>query len=154
MTINNPPVFNRIIASGGEIGTVSVASGVMEWTFDAVKSYPDALARVGGNPIFQWSTSGNWNMATSGNLIVSYPFPTADIVGGYVIVTDNAGGRSVVNMAWDSTEFTAPFGMAPVFIDVNPSMGQTTFTLRRRNIGTFDYTPWNNAAYEVVIYHT
>ena len=101
MTINNPPVFNRIIASGGEIGTVEVTGGVMQWTFDNTETNVDTIESGVGVTTQLYTADEDWDMFLLNQINIALPFARANTLSIEVLLLDtpsDANYRSPVGI--------------------------------------------------------
>ena len=80
MNINNPPVFNRIIASGGEIGTVAVSGKSMQWQFDGVDASVDTVIASNNDSVKTFVGTVIWPMQGQASVTLGLPVPQANIL--------------------------------------------------------------------------
>lgn len=95
MNINNPPVFNRIIASGGEIGTVAVANNVMQWSFDNVAADVAAVRDASGVRTGFETVSAAWNMQTNNAVNLQFTPATDDVIEMVAMLVANVTGAII-----------------------------------------------------------
>lgn len=153
MTINNPPVFNRIIASGGEIGTVAVSGKTMSWQFDGSDATVDSLITAQNTNLQIASSSVVWNMDTTASVITQFFLsPSAVVMVSLMLFNQDTTDRYPFNIGPIQTGDTivTTQGVSVTLTDVG---GNARFTLSRDNTSRYNAVAFNDMVATITIAH-
>lgn len=151
MTINNPPVFNRIIASGGQIGTVAVSGKTMTWQFDGSEATVDSLITAQNNNLRIQSFSVAWNMDTTASVLAQFFIaPNTIIMASLILLNQDTSIRYPFNIgpiqAGDTIVTTQG-----ISVELTEVGGFARFTLSRDNTSRYNAVAFNDMVASITI---
>ncbi len=151
MTINNPPVFNRIIASGGQIGTVAVSGKTMTWQFDGSDATVDSLITAQNNNLRIASSSVAWNMDTTASVLTQFFIaPNTVIMASLMLLNQDTSIRYPFNIgpiqAGDTIVTTQG-----ISVELTEVGGFARFTLSRDNTSRYNAVAFNDMVASITI---